>query len=289
MIKTILVPVGGSDADHTVLETARTLATAMLAHIEFLHIRVGPGEASLHTPHVDFARGAALRNALRELHEMAASRAALAESHVRDFCARANMELVERPRNSHALTARWRLEEGDALERLVFHMRHNDLIVMTRPAQTDGLPADRLETLLLHGGRPLLIAPSGIGMSTLGTAMVCWKESPNAARALSAAMPLLTTAPRVIVLGIREGEGPEPGVMEDLVNQLAWHGINAECLIRARDGKSTAEVLLATAKSQGVDLMVMGGYGHSHARETLFGGCTQAALQVAQTAIFLMH
>lgn len=289
MIKTVLVPVGGSDADQPVLEAALMVARCMPAHLEFLHIHIGPGEAALHTPHVDFASGAALRSALRDLDEMSKGRAARAERYIRDFCARANIALVEKPGASRTVTARWRREEGDALQRLLFHARHNDLMVMVRPAQADGLPADRLETLLLQGGRPLLIVPSQKAMSTLRTAMVCWKETPDAARALSSAMPLLMALPRVIVLAVREGKSPEPGAVDDLVNQLGWHGINAECMVLARNGKSTAEVLFSTAKSQGVDLMVMGGYGHAHVRETLFGGCTQAVMQAAETAVFLMH
>jgi nucleotide-binding universal stress UspA family protein len=289
MIRTILVPVGGSETDQAVFETALAVARPMLAHLEFLHIHVGPGEAALHTPHVDFARGAALRNALRNLDEMAARRAALAERNVSDFCARSNIDLVEKPRASCAVTARWRQEEGDALQRLLFHARHNDLVIMARATQSDGLPPDRLETMLLQCGRPLLIVPSKRPMSALDCAIVCWKETPAAARALSAAMPLLTKAQRVIVVGVREGRAPEPGAIEDLVDQLAWHGIAADSQVLSRDGRSTEGVLFSTAQKQRADLIIMGGYSHAHAREALFGGCTQAVINAAEIPVFLVH
>ena len=77
-MKTILVPVGGSDTDEVVFETALTVARPLAAHLEFLHIRVGAGGAALHTPHVAFARGAALRNALDDLAQQGESRAATA-------------------------------------------------------------------------------------------------------------------------------------------------------------------------------------------------------------------
>jgi hypothetical protein len=57
-MKTILVPVGGSDADASVLKTALALARPLAAHLELVHVRVTPGEAAVHTPHVEFARGA---------------------------------------------------------------------------------------------------------------------------------------------------------------------------------------------------------------------------------------
>jgi nucleotide-binding universal stress UspA family protein len=160
---------------------------------------------------------------------------------------------------------------------------------MGRPADSDGLPEDRLETLLMGCGRPLLIAPAKAPMVALGSVMVCWKETPEAARALSAAMPLLTKAQQVIVVSIREDREPLRFALDDLVEGLAWHGIKADSNVLARDGRSTAELLFSTALAQRADLMVMGGYGHRHTRELLFGGCTQAAIEAAELPIFLLH
>jgi nucleotide-binding universal stress UspA family protein len=289
MIKTILVPVGGGDADEAVFETALTVARPLLAHLEFLHVHVRPGEAAHHTPHVDFARGTALRNALQSLNDAAATRAAKAARHVSEFCARWKIDMVDEPRASQAVTARWRQEEGDALQRLLLHARHNDLAIMARAAKSDGLPADRLETLLLQCGRPLLIVPAKHPLARLDTAMVCWKETPDAARAVSAAMPLLTNARRVVVVGVEEGCAQAPGALDAVVDQLAWHGIDAESQALTRDGRPTIEVLVASARERKADLMVMGGYGHGHAREALFGGCTQAVIQAADIPVLLVH
>ncbi len=289
MIKTILVPVGGSDADQAVLETALTVARPLLAHLEFLHVRVSAAEAAHHTPHVDFARGAALRNALQDLDDMAATRSAAAARNVSEFCARSKINVVDRPRASRAVTARWRQEDGDALQRLVMHARHNDLAIMARATKSDGLPAGRLETMLLQCGRPLLIVPANHPLTRLDTAMVCWKEAPDAARAVSAAMPLLAKARRVTVVGVEEGSAPQPGALDELVDQLAWHGINADAQLLAPDGRPTIEVLFSSAQSQKADVMVMGGYGHGHAREALFGGCTQAVIERGEIPVFLVH
>ena len=289
MIKTILVPVGGSDADQTVFETALTVARPFLAHLELLHVRVSVGEAAHHTPHVDFARGAALRNALQDLDEMVATRAATAVRNVSEFCARSNIDLIDKPRASEAVTARWRHEDGDALQRLVLHARHNDLVIMARATKSDGLPVDRLETLLLQCGRPLLIVPGTRPLVRLDTVMVCWKETPDAARAVSAAMPLLVNARHVTVVCVKEDGAPAPGVPEDLANQLAWHGINADTQSLTHDGRSTIDVLFSAARNQKADVMVMGGYGHGHAREALFGGCTQAVVEAGDVPVFLVH
>ena len=278
-MKTILVPAGGGDTDQVVFETAMAAARPLAAHLEFLHIHVGVAEAARHTPHIEFASGAALRNALNDLAQRSEGRAVTASDNVREFCARWNVEMIEKPCVSQVVTARWRLEEGDALERLVFHARHNDLVVMGRPTKSDGLPQDRLESLLMACGRPLLIASSSAPKSLLSTVMVCWKEAPDAARAVSAAMPLLTKAERVVLVSVRESADPTAEAVAEIVRQLEWHGINADARVLSLDGRSTAELLAATARECGASLSIMGGYGHRRARELLFGGCTQAVLE----------
>jgi nucleotide-binding universal stress UspA family protein len=288
-MKTILVPIGGGSVDAMVLETALAVARPLSAHLELLHVRVGAAEAARHTPHLDFARGAGLTGALDGLRARAERRSTTAEHNVRDFCATHDIEMVEAPRPARSVTARWRRDEGEAMQRLLFHARHNDLVVMARHTGLDGLPPDRLETLLMGCGRPLLIAPAEAPMRALGTAMVCWKETRDAARAVSAAMPLLTKARRVLVVSVSEdGEVPSEAV-HDVVHELAWNGIAAESHVLARNPGTTADTLFAAARTHAADLMVMGAYGHRHLREVLFGGCTQSAIEAAQCAVFLVH
>jgi len=287
-MKTILVPVGGSATDAAVLETALTVARPLAAHLEFLHVRVGAAEAALYAPYIEFARGAALRSALDDLQSQGDRRAAAAERHVREFCAHHRIDIVDSPRPSQHVTAGWRRERGDAADRLMVHARHNDLVVIGRAAGPDGLPPDRLETLLMGCGRPLLLAPR-TPMTRLATAMVCWKETPEAARALAASLPLLAKAARVIVVGVDEGGGSPKDSIDDLVRQLAWHGIGAAGHVVAGAGRPADEALFATARKERADLLVMGGYGHWRVRETLFGGCTQAALASAELPILLAH
>jgi nucleotide-binding universal stress UspA family protein len=289
-MKTILVPIGGSDADYPVLETALAVARPLSAHLELLHVRVAVGDAALHTPHLEFARGAGLGNALHALGRECQRRSEAAEQHVREFCARHAIAMAEAPGSTSSVTARWRRDAGEAMQRLLFHARHHDLVIMARPTALDGLPPDRLETLVMGCGRPLLIGPSRASMHALNTAMVCWKETRDAARAVSAAMPLIAKAQRVLVVSVKE-DGSEmlPDAVEEVVRELAWNGIAAEARILPRDGRSTANVLFEAAASHGVDLMVMGAYGDRHLREVLFGGCTQTAMESAHCPVFLMH
>jgi len=286
---TILVPAGGSQTDQIVFETALAVARPLGAHLEFLHVHLDASQAALHTPHVDFARGAALRSALNQLREQCESRARTAKNNVLAFCERSNLDLIDKPCASTRVTACWRMENGDALQRILFHARHNDLVVMGRPRQADGLPQTRLETLLLESGRPLLVASSAVPRSLLNTVMVCWKEERGAARAISAALPILRKAAHVLVVSVCEAADGMTEAVRELVKQLRWHGIEATSRLCSLDGCSTADRLAMAARESDASMLVMGGYGHRRARQVLFGGCTQSALAMDELPVFLLH
>ena len=119
--------------------------------------------------------------------------------------------------------------------------------------------------------------------------MVCWKETPDAARAVSAAMPILAKAERVVVAGESEAPNGAAEGVSAIIRELQWHGIAAGSCVCTLDGLSTAHRLVTVAEECGASLLVMGGYGHGRTREVLFGGCTQAALESAELPVFLLH
>lgn len=288
-MKSFLVPIGGSDTDGSVLETALAAARPFAAHLQFLHVRVGLGPAAQHTPHVAFASGPALRDALQQLETQSQTRSAAAVQHVHDFCARSKIELSDVPSRSQLVTASCREEEGGALERVMFHARHNDLIVMGRSHKPNGLQPDFLERLLLGCGRPVLIASSTPSQTVTGTIMVCWRESADAARAVTAAAPFLAQAKRVVFVGVAERSEDTAAAIDDVVRQFAWYGIPAEVQVIKPNGRPVQELLATAAKACGADLVVSGAYGHSHLREVVFGGCTQSFIRHSDRAILLMH
>jgi len=97
MIKTILVPTGGSDTDLVVFETALAVARPFRAHLEFFHVRVDAGEALRYSPHASFVRGRGLRNALVEQEREAQVRFQAGKQHFRDFCKRHKLKVTDTP------------------------------------------------------------------------------------------------------------------------------------------------------------------------------------------------
>jgi nucleotide-binding universal stress UspA family protein len=257
--------------------------------LNFIHVHIGPGEAALNSPHTGFAMGPALSGALQELDTKAQTRSELAARHFREFCARAMVEIRDAPEGTGAVTASWHEESGSALPRILFHARHHDLVVVGRAKSPNGLPADFLEQLLVGCGRPVLIAGPSAASAFAGTVMVCWKESPEAARALNAAMPFLRHAGRVVVVTISENGDSPAEALAEVARQLAWNGVRAELRTVLASGGGIPALLSAAARECSADLVVLGAYGHSRMHEILFGSCTQAVIRNAETSVLLMH
>jgi nucleotide-binding universal stress UspA family protein len=151
------------------------------------------------------------------------------------------------------------------------------------------LPADFLEQLLMGCGRPVLIAGSVRRPMLDGTIMVCWKETPEAARALHAAMPFLIHAHRVVVVSIEE-HGDDPAeALSEVARQLAWNGVRSELRTIVSEAAAIPHLLSSAARECGADLMVLGAYGRSRMHEILFGSCTQSVIRNAEASVLLMH
>ena len=121
------------------------------------------------------------------------------------------------------------------------------------------------------------------------TIMVCWKESREAAHAVTAAMPLLRQAARVFIINVAESSDDGVVAADRLAHQLLWHGIHAATCHVAADGRPVAAALSSAAREVEAGLMVMGAYSRSPISELLFGGCTQSFLRDSDCPIFLAH
>ena len=84
----------------------------------------------------------------------------------------------------------------------------------------------------------------------------------------------------------RPGDRPGAGIAA----HLARHEVRAEVREVASDGAgSVGEAILARARGEGADLVVMGGYGHSRLREMMLGGTTRHVLERTTVPVLLSH
>jgi len=288
-MKSILVPIGGSATDGALLETAFAAARLFSGHLQLVHVHIGAGEAAANIPHTAFAMGPALVNALEELEKEAETRSAEAAKHVRDFCARANVEMCDAPGKTSGVTASWNEENGHALKRIMSHARHCDLVVLGRAQRPNGLSDNFIARLLVSCGHPVLIASATPPRTLTDTILVCWRETAEAARAVSVAMPFLLNAKRVVVVSIAERNEDLAASVAAVVRHLGWNGVSAEAQVIIANNGSAPGLLAAAAQSCRADLLVLGAYGRSQLRELVFGGCTQAFIREADRPVLLMH
>jgi nucleotide-binding universal stress UspA family protein len=289
MIKTILVPASGSSTDKSVFATALAAAKPLAAHLDFYHVHLSVGEASVRAPHVDFCVGAALPMAFQVLTEEESGLSERAAAHFKDFCRSHTVEICDEPNCMRTVSASFLEEQGFARDRLTLHARHSDLVVLGRSSHVDYLPTRLIEDILMDCGRPLLIAPDYSPTTLTGTVVVGWKETPQCARALSAACPLLDRAQRVILLNIVERGSGIPGSLDHLAQRLKWHGISVETQSIASPASTLTSEVARAACDLHADLLVVGGFGHGRLCERLFGGVTQSLLQHANVPVFMMH
>jgi hypothetical protein len=158
-MKSILVLVGGSDSDESVFDTAVAAARPFAAHLEFLNVQVSPGQAAVYSPHADFADE--LGNSLSERQAESNKRSEAASRYVRDYCTRSMVELCDKPNLSSHMTASWAEERNNVMQRILFHARNSDMVVVGRHKRPSGLPPDFLELLVLGCGRPVLVGNPG--------------------------------------------------------------------------------------------------------------------------------
>jgi len=291
MIKTILVPASGDPSDAASFAAALTIARAFSAHIDVLHVRVDPIDAAIAMSSEPL--GASVMASLTDRIERdAAQREAAVKRVFDEFCEREKLALLDAPvagQNASA-SAQWHVETGDDAGTVAAFGRSADLVLVMRGVEHDITNRSVLEAALLETGRPLLIPSSAASPPASpmigGTVAIAWKATPEAARAVAAAMPFLARATEIVVMTVDEGDGD--GDVDRLVRHLAWHGLRARSeRLRSAD-EAPADTLLAAAGKQ-AGLLVMGGYGHSRVREWVFGGFTQRALEDAPLPVLLAH
>ena len=168
------MPLGPLGISSVVLTAEASTVKARFGGDERQRHRCAKGVPAVNMPHVAFATGPAVSNALDHLQATADSRSTMAERHVREFCARAKLVMLDAPVASQCVTASWCQEDSDAHKRLMLHARHHDLVVMSRANQPNGLQPDLIEDLLLGRGRPILLACSC--SVTSPNDVVCWRE-----------------------------------------------------------------------------------------------------------------
>jgi nucleotide-binding universal stress UspA family protein len=170
--------------------------------------------------------------------------------------------------------------------------RRSDLAIAGLPERED--EDSIVHGALLGGGAATLLLPNWISPRGFGKrVLVGWKGSPQAARAVRAALPILAKADSVRILVLDPGgedAGESDEAMQYLAACLARHGVKVGApLLMKSSLEEAAEALENEAEEFGAELLVLGAYAHSRAREWVFGGVTRHMLKRSRLPLFLAH
>jgi nucleotide-binding universal stress UspA family protein len=297
MIKTILVAATGNDSDAAIFAAALAIARPFAAHLDVLHVRLDPVEIVVAMT-TDAGGGALTAGLIEQLEQDSREREAKARENFTRFCAAAGLALSTAPPagatpmpSAELPSAEWHVETGDEPRWTAAYGVASDLIVAPRAADKDGGARPTLEAVLLESGRPLMIPAASAMPASFERIAIAWKPTPQAARAVAAAMPFLARAKEIVVMTVEDSEAASPTEHRDtdrLVRNLAWHGIAATTALLKPGPEGAGATLLSSAANR-ADLLVMGGYGHSRLREWVFGGVTQLVLADAPLPVLIAH
>lgn len=225
------------------------------------------------------------------------SAAALMESYRRESenAARAAIARFEEKTRREALPAASMILDARALgaaELLARTARRFDVTIIQQ-AEPDSVDDESvlIEATLFGSGRPVLVVPYIQDKPLkLDRIMVGWDGSRNAARALGDAMPFIRRSKLVEIVTISPDTKPTdtiPGA--GIGHHLSRHGVNVEVRNLMADNIGVANRILSHAADHSIDLIVMGGYGHSRLREFVLGGATREILQSMTVPVLMAH
>ena len=279
MIKDLLLSLTGADGDDNALEAAVALAAGLDAHLcalVLLNLPVPlPGWGVIPDP------------ATSRVHDDLREKARLHADRVRQRLARTGLSFEVRIAESL-------FHEPPRIAAM--HARFSDLVVMALDGGNEVRLADirrHFASLLMESGRPVLVVPPTCTVAVpIQHAMVAWRPTREASRALHDALPLLQLAGSVDIVEVTpsggdSGDGELPGA--DIAAHLARHGLKVRVVVLPRQDETVAVVLLRHAEQSGAQLLVAGGYGHSRLRQWALGGVTRDLLPSASLPVLFSH
>lgn len=187
--------------------------------------------------------------------------------------------------------AEWLVAQGLATHALAQAATRHDLLVLDHPRDTRESPWD-VPRLILGAAKPCIVVPSqGEPSGQFERIAIGWNGSPEAMRAVHAALPFLIGKNVLLLRGEEDDRHQEVEWQPafDIRAYLRRHDVKVrQRKVEARPADAGA-VLLEEAGRFRADLLVMGAYGRSRFSEWMLGGATRHVLTQAAIPVLLRH
>ncbi|AJA64930.1 universal stress protein [Bradyrhizobium japonicum] len=278
MYKDILVHIPTERPMHAVIDGAIALAAKLNAHVD----AVAVGYIASSTAYV-LDGGAAVAAVFEMERERAVERAEAALAIFQSEARNAGISCT-----CHPLGA----IPADAAGSLGEMARLHDLSIVLQPDPAQGsFDNDMPGEILFQAGGPVLFLPYTFrGSFKANRIGICWDGSRLAARAMRDAAPLLARAEEIVIITINEADAVRDEVSAShLARHLGRRGLSTRTVSLSAARADIQPTILSLAADEGLDLLVMGGYGHSRLQERFLGGVTRAMLEAMTVPTLMSH
>jgi nucleotide-binding universal stress UspA family protein len=195
---------------------------------------------------------------------------------------------------NRAVEAEWRCADDFPTRFIVRQARACDIIVAGAAAYgglIDPFVQVNPSDLVMQVGRPLLVVPETCNWLDLRSVLVAWKDTAEARRAVSDALPLFRKSTEVTIVEIVEEEADRAAALlrvEDVAAWLSRHGVRASQQVPEQCGDAATQ-LERVASDVGAGVVIAGAYGHSRLSEWILGGVTRQLINPANRCALLSH
>ena len=185
----------------------------------------------------------------------------------------------------------WKMGLDDPASLLAEQSGLADLVVLTRAhGKRDDMhaPLPIAGEVALHASTACLLVPvKASAMDATAPIVIAWNGSAEAGRAIRYALPAIKMASEVHLLMVEEEGRDFPDLSAS--QYLSHHGVKSE-LHQLSEGDGKIAVIVENfAAAKGASAIVMGAYGHSRMRETLFGGVTKSMIDRCDIPLIVAH
>ncbi len=287
-IKYIIAPVRGDGKGESVLGLAMAIGRKFDAHIDVLHVHAKPEDMiPFGVPVPQMFRQTIMDAAGNIAHQEEERLRAIFD----DYCARHGAEFVPLDASEcppDRLTISWREEAGKQVSVIRDLGPLADLIVLARPDADSELGMNSLMCSLFDVRKLTAVAPPRESESVGEHIAIAWNGSGEAARAVTAALPLFLQAQAVTIL-MAPDESTSAKTDADLRRYLCLYGIQPESRTFKIGRRDIGGPLLDAARKAGADMVVMGAFGAERRRELVLGGVTQYVIEHSDLPLVMAH
>lgn len=188
----------------------------------------------------------------------------------------------------------WHLHKGhssNAARHLLDHVLTADMVLVGQSLH-DSAPW-LLRELLQKSTTPMMVVPSTVDKDfQLRSIAILWTGSIQGSRAIRDSLELLKQAAQVRILcsGPAEGNRQQGQIAgADVALWLSRHGVNVVLDEHLVERLKHGDAVMKFLREQSMDMLVMGGYGHSPLYDALVGGFTDDVIANTTVPVFLSH